>query len=332
MPLTDEQLQSFQNDFDALRKEIGKIVVGQQPAIDGLLTGLVAGGHVLIEGAPGLGKTVLARTLAKTVEMSFQRIQFTPDLMPSDLLGTYVIMETPQGRRTFDFQKGPIFSQLVLADQINRGTPKTQSALLEAMEGREITVASETFQLPEPFLVVATQNPIEMEATFPLPEPELDRFMLKVTVAPLSVAEIETILDRTTEDIEPVVRKTMDGRRLLEMRSAAASVAIDRELRRRAIVLTQATCPDQSAAPEQVRRFVRYGAGPRGVQSLIVAAKINAAAEGRASVLASDIRTMAHAALRHRVILNVEGQAEGVSADRLIDSVLDAVPMKDQPH
>jgi MoxR-like ATPase len=328
MQLTDQQIHSFRDDFDALRGEIGKVVVGQTAAIDGLLIAAVAGGHALIEGTPGLGKTVLVRTLAQAVELSFQRIQFTPDLMPSDLLGTYVVMETPQGRRTFEFQKGPIFSHLILADQINRGAPKTQSALLEAMEGQEISVSNETFRLPEPFCVVATQNPLEMEGTFPLPEPELDRFMLKLTVGPLTMAEIEEILNRTTESIAPVVHRIVDGRRLLEMRSIARAVSMERGLRRWAIGLALATCPEQPGAPEQVRRFVRYGSSPRGVQALTTAAKIKAASEGRASAVESDVRAVVHAALRHRVILNIEGQAENISPDRLIDAVFDAVPRK----
>ncbi len=329
MQLTDQQLRSFRDDFDALRSEVGKVVVGQPDVIDGVLIALVAGGHALIEGIPGLGKTVLVRTLAKAVELSFQRIQFTPDLMPSDLLGTYVVMETPQGRRTFEFQKGPVFSHLILADQINRGAPKTQSALLEAMEGQEITVSNETFRLPEPFFVMATQNPLEMEGTFPLPEPELDRFMLKLTVAPPTAAEIGQILDRTTESAPPTVRPVVDGKRLLEMRTIARAVSIDRGLRGWAVGLTLATCPDRPNAPETVRRLVRYGASPRGAQALVTAAKIKAAAEGRASVVESDVRGVLHAALRHRVILNFEGQDENVPPDRLIDAVLDAVPRKD---
>ena len=262
-PSPDRQLAAFRDTFTALRQEIGKLIVGQSEAIDAALSALVAGGHLLIEGPPGLGKTALARALAGAVGLGFQRIQFTPDLMPSDLLGTYVVMETPQGRRTFEFQKGPIFANLVLADQINRGTPKTQSALLEAMEGQEVTVARESFQLPQPFLVVATQNPVEMEGTFPLPEPQLDRFLLKVRVSPPSLEEMEQILDRTTEAAEPLVRAAADGKRLLDMRATARAVPIDANLRRRVIRLVAATHPDHADAPEPVRRFVRYGASPR---------------------------------------------------------------------
>ena len=321
----EQQLKGFRDDFDALRREIGKVVVGLGDAVDGVLTAAIAGGHALIEGVPGLGKTVLAGTLAEVMQLSFQRIQFTPDLMPSDLLGTYVVMETPQGRRTFEFQKGPIFSNLVLADQINRGTPKTQSALLEAMEGQEITVANETFQLPQPFFVLATQNPLEMEGTFPLPEPEIDRFLLKVIVGPPTPAELEQILDRTTEGEPPIVQAVVDGKRLLEMRSVARSVPIDAGLRRWAIKVVGATHPDQPQAPEMVRRFVRYGASPRGAQALVTAAKIHAASAGRNVVAEADLRAMVFPALRHRMILNFEGQAENVSPERLIENILSQI-------
>jgi MoxR-like ATPase len=321
----DRQLAAFRDTFTALRQEIGKLVVGQAEAIDAALTAAVAGGHLLIEGPPGLGKTALARALAGAVGLSFQRIQFTPDLMPSDLLGTYVVMETPQGRRTFEFQKGPIFANLVLADQINRGTPKTQSALLEAMEGQEVTVARESFQLPQPFLVVATQNPVEMEGTFPLPEPQLDRFLLKVLVAPPGVEEMEHILDRTTEAAPPSVRAAADGKRLLDMRATARAVPIDANLRRRVIRLVAATHPDHADAPEPIRRFVRYGASPRGAQAIVTAAKVRAAAAARPAVSDADVLAVVPAALRHRLILNFEGQTEAVSPDRLIEDLFQAI-------
>jgi MoxR-like ATPase len=319
----EQQLKTFSKDFDALRREIGKVVVGRIDLIDGVLTAAIAGGHLLIEGVPGLGKTVLVRTLADAIDLAFQRIQFTPDLMPSDLLGTYVVMETPQGRRTFEFQKGPIFANLVLADQINRGTPRTQSALLEAMEGREITVASETFPLPQPFFVVATQNPLEMEGVFPLPEPEIDRFLLKLVVSPPTEAEIEQILDRTTEGEPPAVRPVVDGQRLLEMRAIAKSVPIDPNLRRWIVTVTAATHPGHARSPESVRRFVRYGASPRGAQAVVMAAKVGAAAEGRIAVSEADVRAVLPSALRHRLILNFEGQSENVSPDKLIGEIVE---------
>ena len=320
-----QQLEGFRRDFDALRREIGKAVVGQETAVDGVLTAVVSGGHVLLEGVPGLGKTLLVQTLSEVLEVSFQRIQFTPDLMPADLLGTYVVMETQQGRRTFEFQKGPIFSHVILADQINRGMPKTQSALLEAMEGDEITVANETFHLPKPFFVMATQNPLEMEGTFPLPEPQLDRFFLKLSVAPPSERQIEEILERTTEGEPPVVMAVVDGPRILEMRRIARRVPIDATVRRRAVSLVAATHPDHERATRMVRQYVRYGSSPRGAQSLVLAAKVRAIVEGRGEVSVDDLRGLAHAVLRHRLILNFEGQAEDVSPDRVIDELLQSI-------
>jgi MoxR-like ATPase len=317
--------EGFQADFDALRRELAKVVVGHSEVIDGVLTAAVVGGHVLVEGVPGLGKTLLVQTLAGVIGLSFQRIQFTPDLMPSDLLGTYVVMETPQGRRTFEFQHGPIFANLVLADQINRGMPKTQSALLEAMEGEAISVARETFQLPKPFFVMATQNPLEMEGTFPLPEPEIDRFFSKLLVSPPSCEELETILDRTIEGPPPEVRAIIEGDRLLEMRDIARSVALPPGLKRWAATLVAATQPDLPPAPEMVRRYVRYGASPRGAQSLVLAAKIRAAADGRTEVAHADLCAAVHPALRHRLMLNFEGQAENVQPDRILDSLVEAV-------
>jgi MoxR-like ATPase len=321
----EQQLKRFRNDFDAMRRELGKMVVGQEEVIDGVLTTLVAGGHALIEGVPGLGKTLLVETLADLLRLSFQRIQFTPDLMPSDLLGTYVVMESPEGRRTFEFQKGPIFSHVILADQINRGTPKAQSALLEAMEGQSISVANETFQLPTPFSVFATQNPLEMEGTFPLPEPEIDRFLLKLVVSPPSEAELEEILDRTTEGEAPVVARVADDRRLLEMRQVARNVPASAQVKRLAASLVAATHPDHGRAPPMVQKYVRYGASPRGAQALLAAAKVRAIVEGRGEVSADDVRAVAPAALRHRMILNFEGQAEDVSCDRLVEAAVEAV-------
>ena len=320
----EQRLDGFRNDFDALRREIGKVVVGHEEVVAGMLTALVAGGHVLLEGVPGLGKTVLVRAVADVLDLSFQRIQFTPDLMPSDLLGTYVVMETPQGRRTFEFQQGPIFSNVVLADQINRGMPKTQSALLEAMEGDSVSVARETFHLPKPFVVMATQNPLEMEGTFPLPEPEIDRFFFKLLVAPPSVQQIEEILDRTTEFEPPAVRSIVDGARIIEMHDIARSVRIDAALRRWAISLVTATHPDCEQAPAMVRRFVSYGSSPRGAQALVLGAKVRAAADGRQEVSRADLHATAPAALRHRLILNFEGQAEDVRPEQVIDDVLEA--------
>jgi MoxR-like ATPase len=312
-------------DLDALGQEIRKVVVGQDDVIDGILIAVAAGGHVLIEGVPGLGKTLLAETLADTLQLSFQRIQFTPDLMPADLLGTHVVMENAQGRRTFEFQKGPLFSHLILADHINRGLPKTQSALLEAMESGEVTVSNESFELPQPFLLLATQNPMDMEGAFPLPEPELDRFLLKLRSVPPSEEELERILERTTEGELFQARKVLDGRRILEMREIIRKVPVDAGARRLAVALCSASQPDSPRAPEMVRRFVRYGASPRGAQALVRGAKVLAVMAGRPAAAVEDINAVAHPALRHRLLLNYEGQAEGIEPDRLIDALLAAV-------
>jgi MoxR-like ATPase len=320
------QLDRFREDFDALEREIGKVMVGQEDVIEGVLAAVIAGGHVLLEGLPGLGKTVLVRSLADVVDLSFQRIQCTPDLMPADIIGTYVIMETPQGRRTFEFQKGPLFANIVLADQINRTTPKTQASLLEAMDEEAITVSTETFDLPQPYFVIATQNPLEMEGTYPLPEAQIDRFLFKLVVRPPSVAQIEQILDRTTEEEQPVTKTVVDGARLLEMGELVRKVPVVADVRRFGISLVAATHPDSELAPESVRRYVRYGASPRGAQALVLGAKTRAILDGRYNVSAADFRAVAPAALRHRVILNYEGQAESVEPDTVIQSILDVVP------
>ncbi len=320
----EKQLTDFRRDLDALEQEIHKVVVGQNEVIEGVVAAVAVGGHVLIEGVPGLGKTVLVDTLADALQLSFHRIQFTPDLMPADLLGTHVVMENAQGRRTFEFQKGPLFSHLILADHINRGLPKTQSALLEAMESGEVTVSNESFELPQPFFLMATQNPMDMEGAFPLPEPELDRFLLKLRSAPPTEDELEQILQRTTEG-EPIsARKVLDGKRLLELRELVRKAPVEAEARRRAVALCAATQPDSPRAPEEVRRFVRYGASPRGAQALVLAAKVRAIRAGRFGATADDVQAVARPALRHRLLLSYEGQAEGIDPDRLIDAVLAA--------
>ena len=331
LDVTPEQLEGFQKDFEAMQREIGKVVVGHQEVIDGILTAAIAGGHTLLEGVPGVGKTLMVRTLAEVVELLFQRIQFTPDLMPADILGTYVVMETPQGRRMFEFQQGPLFNNLILADQINRGTPKTQSALLEAMEGQTISVSSEKFELPQPFIVIATQNPLDMEGTFPLPEPEIDRFLFKLSVNPPGPQQLEEILVRTTEGEPTPIRTVANGQRLLAMRRIARAVQLPDSVRRLAVSLIAATHPDCPAAPAPVRQFVRYGSSPRGAQALVLGAKIRAAAETRAEVTVADLQAVAHAALRHRLFLNFEGQSENVRPASLIDSLLEALPGGKKP-
>lgn len=280
--MVEPHLEGFERDFNALRHELAKVVVGQAEEIDFVLTAAVAGGHVLIEGVPGLGKTLLVETLADILQLRFSRIQFTPDLMPSDLLGTFVVMETAAGRRTFEFQQGPIFANLVLADQINRGLPKTQAALLQAMEGQEINVSTETFHLPQPFFVVGTQNPLETDGTFPLPEPEIDRFFFKVVIKGPTIDEIDAILERTTESPAAELLKVVDGKRLLEMREIASRVCLAAAGRRWVASLVAATHPDFPRAAELVKRYVRYGASPRAAQAMVTAAKVRAAAHGRA--------------------------------------------------
>ena len=269
----DQQLKAFRDDFETLRREVGKRIVGHDRTVEATLIAAIAGGHVLLEGPPGVGKTALVEALADAVQLSFQRIQFTPDLMPADLLGTHVVMETPQGRRTFEFHKGPIFANLILADHINRGLPKTQSALLEAMEGDEVSVSNETVELPQPFFVLATQNPAEMEGNYPLPEPQLDRFFFKLLCPPPTADEMEAILERTTEGEPPPVGRVCDGRRLLEMRAIARRVPIDAALRRWVVALVAATHPGGPRAPEAAKKFVSYGASPRAAQAIVFGAR-----------------------------------------------------------
>jgi len=321
----EQQLEGFRKDFETLKREIGKAIVGQDAVIDGVLTAIIAGGHVLVEGPPGYGKTALCRALGDTVQLGFQRIQFTPDLMPADLIGTYVVMENQQGRRTFEFQQGPIFNNIIMADQINRGMPKTQSALLEAMEGDQITVSRESFELPKPFVVIATQNPLEMEGTFPLPEPQIDRFLYKVVAVTPTPEEMLEILERTTEFELPPVASVLNDRRLIEMRDIARRVPVDGSARMAAVTMVAATSPGYDKAPAEIKRYVQYGSSPRGAQALILGAKVLAASQARNLVTLDDIKTAARPALRHRLILNFEGQAEAVSPDTLVDAVVQSV-------
>ena len=316
------QLDQFRTDFEILRSEVGKVIVGLSEIVDDTLTALIAGGHVLLEGVPGLGKTLLVRTLADCLSLKFQRIQFTPDLMPADLIGTNVMLETPEGIRRFEFQRGPVFANLLLADEINRATPKTQSALLEAMQERSVTVAGTTHRLAPPFFVLATQNPLEMEGTYPLPEAQLDRFFFKLLVKFPSAQELEMILDRTTEAIEPHAQPVFDGQRIVDLSRLARQIPIADELRRYGVSLILATHPESPLATEKTKRFVRYGSSPRGAQAMILAAKIRAILDHRYHVSRDDLRACAHAALRHRLILNFEGQAENVQADDIIDDIL----------
>ena len=320
--ITPEQ---FRETAAEIETEVGKYIVGQQDVIRHTLICLVAGGHVLLEGVPGLGKTMLVRTLARVLDLEFARIQFTPDLMPADIVGTDILEESEDGRREFRFQPGPVFTNLLLADEINRATPKTQSALLEAMQECTVTVANRSYPLDPPFLVLATQNPIEMEGTYPLPEAQLDRFLFKVNVEFPASDELVEILNRTTGESEPDVSVATDGATVLAMGTLARQVPVASNVADYAARLTVATHPESDVAPEMVRQYVRYGASPRGAQALILGGKVAALLAGRYNVAYEDLRAVALAALRHRVLLNFEGQAEGVSTDDIVGEVLDAV-------
>jgi MoxR-like ATPase len=316
----------FCKDLKRLRDEIGKMIVGQEEIVEGVITALLGGGHVLLEGVPGLGKTLLVHTLADCIHAKFSRIQFTPDLMPADILGTQVILEDERGGKHFEFQPGPIFANIILADEINRATPKTQSALLEAMQEHSVTVSKTTHQLDEPFLVLATQNPLEMEGTYPLPEAQLDRFFFKLKVTFPDRDSLHTILDRTTREESPNPRAVMERDRILEMQQLARRVPLSRNVQDYAVRVLQATHPEAKEATEMCKKFVRYGGSPRGVQTMILGAKIRALLQGRYAVSIDDIRYVARPALRHRIMLNFEGEAEGVDVDAIIGDILERTP------
>jgi MoxR-like ATPase len=319
-------VRGYQEDLAKLRENIGKVIVGQGDIVDGVLTCLFAGGHVLLEGVPGLGKTKLVRTLAEALSLDFSRIQFTPDLMPSDIIGTNVLAEGASGAHRVEFRKGPVFANVVLADEINRATPKTQSALLEAMQESSVTIAGETHILPAPYVVLATQNPLEMEGTYPLPEAQLDRFLLKLEVPFPTRAELMSILDRTTGAHDGTVTRTLDAKRILAMRGLVREVEVAPHVREYVVRLLEATHPSRADSPEDVKRFVRYGASPRGAQAMMLAAKVRALGAGRFAASPDDVRWAVKPALRHRVILGFEGEAEAVKVDTLLDRVLERVP------
>ena len=318
----DMTLEEFARIAQAVEAEVGRVIVGQKDVVRDVLICVLAGRHALLEGVPGLGKTQLIRTLADALDLDFNRIQFTPDLMPSDVTGTNVMEDGEDGRKVFRFQQGPIFANLLLADEINRATPKTQSAMLEAMQEKTVTVAGTLYPLDKPFFVLATQNPIEQEGTYPLPEAQLDRFMFKVNVNYPNVDELVEIIERTTGTKVPQAGKVADGAEVVAMGKLALDTPIASHVARYVAQIIVATNPEDAFAPDMIRRYAQVGASPRGAQALILGAKINALLEGRFNVAFEDIEAVAKPALRHRMLLNFEGMAEGISTDDLVDDLL----------
>ena len=326
-PKIQKATDEFRDKYARVRDEIAKMIVGQEEIIDGVLTCLFVGGHALLEGVPGLGKTLLVRTLSQTLSLAFSRIQFTPDLMPADIIGTNVIIEDQAtGRREFQFQQGPLFAQMILADEINRATPKTQSALLEAMQEHSVTVARHRYALTEPFFVMATQNPIEQEGTYPLPEAQVDRFLFKLLVGYSSREDLHEVLNRTTAGRDPVIGQVMTGEEIVGAQKLVRRVVMAPPVQDYAIRLSLATHPEGQFATEPVNQYVRWGSSPRGAQALTLAAKVRALLEGRFNTAFQDVQQVYLPAMRHRVLLNFEGEAEGVDPDDVLSDVLEKVP------
>lgn len=323
---SEDKISKFRATYDALTAEIGKVIVGQKTIVDGTVNALFANGHVLLEGVPGLGKTLLVRTLSQVLDLSFNRIQFTPDLMPADVIGTNMVHETSDGKRAFEFQHGPIFSHLILADEINRATPKTQSAMLEAMQEGSVTAGGKIRKLDSPFFVLATQNPIDQEGTYPLPEAQLDRFFYKLLVGYPSADELSEVIARTTEENQVQVNKVVDGRALSELQLMVKQVPVASHVKDYAIRLVLASHPNTETALEITNKFLRFGSSPRGAQSLLLGAKVRALTEGRFNVSFDDINAVALPALRHRLIVNFEAEAEGITTDHILDKILSEVP------
>ncbi|MBI2425035.1 MAG: AAA family ATPase [Candidatus Hydrogenedentes bacterium] len=316
---------AFIADFARVREEIGRVIVGQDALVQDVLTALCAGGHVLLEGVPGIGKTMLVHTLADVVDSQFSRIQFTPDLMPSDIVGTRVVHEDERGARHFSFQRGPVFTQVLLADEINRATPKTQSALLEAMQERAVTVAGETHKLDRPFFVIATQNPLEMEGTYPLPEAQLDRFLFKLQVGYPTVDELVEVGRRTTGNAVPRASRAITAARLCEHMETVRAVPVADPVEYFAAEILVRSHPDHAGAPDLVRRYVKYGASPRGLQAMLLGAKVRALLDGRYHVSESDIESVCLQSLRHRLIQNFEGEAEAIAPDAIVRAIVSSV-------
>ncbi len=323
-----QQAAAFCDRYDALRQQIGRVIVGHDEIVHGVLTCLFVGGHCLLEGVPGLGKTLLIRTLAKTLDLDFKRIQFTPDLMPADILGTNMVLESADGKRVFEFQKGPIFTQICLADEINRATPKTQSAMLETMQEGTVTVGGVRHVLQKPFFVMATQNPIEQEGTYPLPEAQLDRFLFKLVVGYSTRDELATIVDRTTRGVSIEADKVMEGDEIIKWQGLIREVILAQHVQDYIVRLVLATHPQGPYSLPVTNQYLRWGSSPRGAQALALAAKIRSLLEGRFNVSFEDVRRVYLPALRHRVILNFEAQAEQIETDQVLLDVLEGCPEK----
>ena len=324
----EKRAEEFATRYKQVRDQLGRVIVGHSDIVHGVLTCLFVGGHCLLEGVPGLGKTLLVRTLAQTLDLHFSRIQFTPDLMPADILGTNMVVETPEGGRAFEFQKGPIFTQICLADEINRATPKTQSAMLETMQEKKVSIAGKVFPMEPPFFVMATQNPLEQEGTYPLPEAQLDRFFFKLMVGYSSREELTEIIDRTTRGVEIVPEKVMDGSEIVKWQQLVREVIVAPHVQDYIVRLTLATHPEGPFAQESTNKYLRWGSSPRGAQTITLAAKVRALLAGRYNVSFDDVRRVFLPAMRHRVILNFEAQAEGIEPDQVLVDIVQKVPEK----
>jgi MoxR-like ATPase len=321
----ERRIEQFQKNLQLVREEVGRIIVGNRDVVDGVMTCLLARGHVLLEGIPGVGKTKLVQTLADVLHLKFSRIQFTPDLMPGDIIGTSIVREDEGGRKYFEFQPGPIFANMLLADEVNRATPKTQSALLEAMQENSVTAGGATRPLEQPFFVLATMNPLEMEGTYPLPEAQLDRFFFKLKMGFPGIDQLHEVLDRTTHAREPQVERTLAQGEILDMRDTVRDVPIARPVQDYAIRLTLATHPESEQAHEMAKRYIRFGASPRGTQALILGAKVHALIHDRLHVATEDVQAVALSALRHRILLNFEAEADRIDADAILTRIMAGV-------